>query len=67
MISLEQQFKRELFRSEIQLIGYTTSLKLHVNDTIPSYKINDLKERFIEALLKKTEKTLESNESLMKK
>ena len=38
-----------------------------VNDTIPSYKIDDLKERFTEALLKKTELTLYKNDSVMKK
>ena len=38
-----------------------------VNDTIPSYKIDDLKERFDEALLKKTKLTLKENDCVMKK
>ena len=38
-----------------------------VNDTIPSYKINNLSERYIESLLKKTELTLKENNTVMKK
>ena len=38
-----------------------------VNDTIPSYKINNLPERYNEALLKKTNLTLKENNSVMKK
>ena len=38
-----------------------------VNDTIPSYKIDNLKERYNEALLKKTELTLKENKDVMKK
>ena len=38
-----------------------------VNDTIPSYKIDHLKERYDEALLKKTELTLKENDSVMEK
>ena len=38
-----------------------------VNDTIPAYKIDDLKERYNEALLKKTELTLKENNAVMKK
>ena len=38
-----------------------------VNDTIPSYKIDNLPERYNEALLKKTELTLKENENVMKK
>ena len=37
------------------------------NDTIPSYKINNLKERYNESLLKKTGLTLKENNSVMKK
>ena len=37
------------------------------NDTIPSYKIDNLKERYNEVLLKKTELTLKENDSVMKK
>ena len=37
-----------------------------INDTIESYKINNLKERYNEALLKKTELTMKENESVMK-
>ena len=36
-------------------------------DTIPSYKIDNLKERYNEALLKKTELTLKENDNVMKK
>ena len=38
-----------------------------INDTIPSYKIDNLPERYNEALLKKTELTLKENNSVMKK
>ena len=38
-----------------------------VNDTIPSYKINNLPERYNEPLLKKTDLTLKENDNDMKK
>ena len=38
-----------------------------IDDTIPSYKINYLPERYNEALLKKTKLSLEDNEFVMKK
>ena len=38
-----------------------------INDTIPSYKIDNLKERYNESLLKKTELTMKENKSVMKK
>ena len=38
-----------------------------VNVTIPSYKINNLPERYNESLLKKTDLTLKENDSVMKK
>ena len=38
-----------------------------VNDTIPSYKINNLPERYNESLLKKTNITLKENHNVMKK
>ena len=38
-----------------------------INDTIPSFKIDNLKERYIESLLKKTELTLKENKDVMKK
>ena len=38
-----------------------------INDTIPSYHIDNLKERYNESLLKKTELTLKENDSVMKK
>ena len=38
-----------------------------VNDTIPSYKIDNLKERYNESLLKKTELTMKENSTVMKK
>ena len=37
-----------------------------VKDTIPSYKIDSLKERYNESLLKKTELTLKENDNVMK-
>ena len=37
-----------------------------IKDTIPSYKINNLPERYNEALLKKTELTLKQNNTVMK-
>ena len=37
------------------------------NDTIPSYKIDDLKERYNQSLLKKTELTMKENNAVMKK
>ena len=38
-----------------------------INDTIPSYKIDNLKERYKESLLKKTDLTLKQNKDVMKK
>ena len=38
-----------------------------INDTIPSYKINNLKERYNESILKKTELTMKENKGVMKK
>ena len=38
-----------------------------INDKLPSYKIDNLKERYNESLLKKTELTLKENDHVMKK
>ena len=38
-----------------------------INDTIPSYHIDNLKERYNESLLKKTDSTMKENNSVMKK
>ena len=38
-----------------------------IKDTIPTYKIDNLKERYNESLLKKTELTIKENNSVMKK
>ena len=38
-----------------------------INDTIPIYKIDNLKERYNGSLLKKTELTLKENDAVMKK
>ena len=38
-----------------------------INDTIPSYKIDNLTERYNESLIKKTELTMKENDSVMKK
>ena len=38
-----------------------------LNDTIPSYKIDNLPERYNESLLKKTELSMKENNSAMKK
>ena len=38
-----------------------------INDTIPSYEINNLPERYNESLLKKTNLTLKENKDVMKK
>ena len=38
-----------------------------INDTKPSYKINNLPERYNESLLKKTNSTLKENNTVMKK
>ena len=37
-----------------------------INDTIPSYKIDNLTERYNESLLKKTELTMKENDNVMK-
>ena len=37
-----------------------------INDTIPSYRLDNLKERYNESLLKKTELTLKENNTVMK-
>ena len=56
------------------LIGDTTnwSYKLYKNiknisDSIPSYKIDNLPERYNESLLKKTELTMKENDNVIKK
>ena len=38
-----------------------------IKDTVPAYKIDNLPERYNEALLKKTELTLKENDNVMKK
>jgi len=38
-----------------------------INDTIPAYKIDNLSERYNEALLKKTELSMKENDNVMKK
>ena len=38
-----------------------------INDTIPSYNIDNLKERYNESLLKKTDLTMKENDNVMKK
>ena len=38
-----------------------------INDTIPSYKIDNLEERYNQSLLKKTELSLKQNKDVMKK
>ena len=38
-----------------------------INDTIPSYRFDKLKERYNESLLKKTELTMKENDNVMKK
>ena len=38
-----------------------------INDTIPSYHIDNLKERYNESLLKRTELTIKENDNVMKK
>ena len=38
-----------------------------INDTIPSYHIDNLKERYNESLLKKTDLTMKENDNVMKK
>ena len=38
-----------------------------LNDTIPSYHIDNLKERYNESLLKKTDLTMKENDNVMKK
>ena len=42
-------------------------IKEIINDTIPSYKIDNLSERYNESLLKKTNLTMKENKSVMKK
>ena len=38
-----------------------------INDTIPSYRIDSLQERYNEALLKTADLTLKANDALMRK
>ena len=38
-----------------------------IKDTIPSYRLDNLPERYNESLLKKTELTMKENNSVMKK
>ena len=42
-------------------------IKEIINDTIPSYKIDNLSERYNESLLKKTDLTMKQNNSVIKK
>ena len=42
-----------------------TKLQKNINDTIPSYRIDNLPERYNEPLLKKTEITMKENENVM--
>ena len=42
-------------------------IKEIINETLPSYKIDDLPERYNKSLLKKTELTMKENNSVMKK
>ena len=42
-------------------------IKEIINDTIPSYKIDNLSERYNESLLKKTNLRMKENNSIMKK
>ena len=67
MISLKQQIKRELFRTEIQPIGRTNCKKINeiINDTISRYQLDNLPDGYIEDLLKKTELTMNENDSVM--
>ena len=37
-----------------------------INDTLPSYRINNLTERYNEALLKKTDLTMKENDNVIK-
>ena len=38
-----------------------------INDTIPSYRIDNISERYNESLLKKTDLTMKKNKDVMKK
>ena len=38
-----------------------------INDTIPSYRLDILKERYNESLLKRTNLTMKENDNVMKK
>ena len=38
-----------------------------INDTIPSYRLDNLKERYNESLLKKTDLTMKEKDNVMKK
>ena len=42
-------------------------IKEIINDTLPSYKIDNLKERYNESLLRKTDLTIKENDNVMKK
>ena len=58
MIYLELWIKETFFQKEIRtnwsVINYT-KLPRVINDTIPSYRINNLPERYNQALLKKSQ------------
>ena len=42
-------------------------IKEIINDTLPSYKIDNLSERYNKSLLKKTNLTMKENDNVMKK
>ena len=60
--------KRTFSKSDTTIWSYKLyKITEIVNDSIPSYKINNLPERHNESLLKKTDLTLKENNSVMKK
>ena len=61
-------FKRTLSKGDTTNWSYKLYINTeNFNDTIPSYHIDNLPERYNEALLKKTELRLEENKNVMKK
>ena len=60
--------KKTFSKSDTSIWSYELyKITENINDAIPSYKIDNLPERYNEALLKKTELTMKENKDVMKK
>ena len=62
------ELKKTFSKSDTTTWSYEKYENTETNiDTIPSYRIDNLKERYNESLLRKTDLTMKENDSVMKK